>query len=191
MKCCICNGFGAVSHAIHHCGSLTNFLGKAHSNCNLHAQTNRNLPVLFHNLSRYDAHHFLKSLIVRLGKKLSVISSTDEVYISCRLRNNFFENKCKNGRLVPQYCEIRFLDGFHFMSQGLEGLAKTIQTSSIQLLRTKVFDLSEFDFENTRDKYFFSCNNMNSLEKYSQSSPANGEAWRNSLSGETDISEWH
>ena len=153
-KCCICNDFVAVSPAIHHCSSLGNFLGFAHSNCNLRAQRNRNLPVLFHKLSRDDAHLFLKSLIVSPGEKLAVNSSTDEVYISCSLRNKFFDYKCKNGRLVPQYCEIRFLDSFQLMSQGLEGLAKTMQTPSIQLLRTKVFESSEFDFENTRDKFF-------------------------------------
>ena len=90
---------------------------------------------------------------------------------------------------MPQYCEIRFLDSFQSKSQGLAGLAKTMQTSSIQLLRIKVFDMSEFDFENTRDKSFFSCNNMDSLEKYSQPFPANGDAWRISWSGKTDISE--
>ena len=63
MNCCICNDFVAVSPVIHHCHSTGKVLGIAHSNCNLRARTKRILPVLFHNLSRYYAHHILKSLI--------------------------------------------------------------------------------------------------------------------------------
>ena len=62
-NCCICNDFVAVSPLIHHCHSTGKVLGIAHSNCNLRAQTKRILPVLFHNLSRYNAHHILKTLI--------------------------------------------------------------------------------------------------------------------------------
>ena len=63
MNCCICNDFVAVSPLRHHCHSTGKVLGIAHSNCNLRAQTKRILPVPFHNLSRYNAYHILKSLI--------------------------------------------------------------------------------------------------------------------------------
>ena len=134
MNCCICNDFVAVSLVIHRCHSTGKVLGKTHSNCNLRAQTKRILPVLFHNLSRYDAHDILKSLIVRPGEKLSAVSKTDEVYFSFSLRIKFSEHICKDGRHVPLYSEIRFLDSSQFMSQSLESLAKTMQTSSHHLL---------------------------------------------------------
>ena len=168
MNCCICNDFVAVSPVIHHCHSTGKVLGIAHSNCNLRAQTKRILPVLFHNLSKYDAHHILKSLIVRPSEKLSAISRTDEVYISFSLRIKFYEYICKDGRHVPLYSEIRFLDSFQFMSQTLEGLAKTMQTSSLPLLRDKFSDMSDFDFEKIRGKGFFPYNYLDSFEKFSQ-----------------------
>ena len=146
INCCICNDFVAVSPVIHHCHSTGKVLGITHSNCNFRAQTKRILPVLFHNLSRYDAYHILKSLIVRPGEKISAISRTDEAYISFSLRIKFSEYICKDGRHVPLHSEIRFLDSFQFMSQSLESLAKTMQTSSLQLLRNKFSDMSDFDF---------------------------------------------
>ena len=128
-------------------------------------------------------------MIVRPGEKLSAISRTDEVYFSFSQRIIFSENICKDGRHVPLYSEIRFLDSFQFMSQSLESLAKTMETSSLQLLRNKLSDMSDFDFEKIRGKCFFPDNYLDSFEKFSQPSPAYGAAWRNSLSGKIDISE--
>ena len=55
---------------------------------------------------------------------------------------------------MPLYSEIRFLDGFQFMSQSLESLANTMQTSSLQLLQSKYSDRIDFDFEKVRGKGF-------------------------------------
>ena len=154
MNCCICNDFVAVSPVIHHCHSTGKVLGIANSNCNLRAQTKRNLPVLFHNLSRLDAHHISKSLNVRPGEKLSAVSRTDEVYISFSLRIKFSKYICKDGRHVSLYSENRFLDSFQFMSQSLESLTRTMQTPPLQLLRNKFSDMSDFDSEKIPGKCF-------------------------------------
>ena len=189
MNCCICKDFVAVSPVIHHCHSTGKVLEITHSNCNLRAQTKRIIPVLFHKLSGYYANQILKSLIVRLGEKLSAISRTDEVYICFSLRIKFSEYICKDGRLVPLYSEIRFLDSFQIISQSLESLAKTMQTSSLQVLRNKFSDMGDFDFERNRGKGSFPYNLSDSFEKFIQLFLASGEAWRNSLSGKIDISE--
>ena len=75
------------------------------------------------------------------------------------------------------------------MSQSLESLANTMQTSSLQLLRNKFSDMSEFDFEKIRGKGFFPYNYLDSFEKFSQPFLAYGDAWRNRLFGKIDISE--
>ena len=131
MKYCICNDFVAVAPLIHLCLSMGKILGKADSNCSLRAKTKCILPVLFHDLSRYDAHHILKFLSVRPVEKLSAISRTDEVYVSFSLRINCSGYICIVGKHVPLYSEISFLESFQFVSQSLESLAKTIQTSSL------------------------------------------------------------
>ena len=189
LNCCICNDFVAVSPVIHHCHATGKILGRAHSNCNLRAQRKRILHVLFHNLSGYDAHHILKSLIVRPGEKLWAISRTDEVYISFSLLIKFSEYICKDGGYVALYSEIRFLDSFQFMSQSFESLAKTMRTSSLELLRNKFSDMSDFDYEKIRGKGLFLYKSLDSFEKFSQNFPASGDAWKNSLSRKIDISE--
>ena len=75
------------------------------------------------------------------------------------------------------------------MPQSLESLARTMQTSSLQLLRNKFSNMSDFDFEKIRGKGFFPYNYLDSFEKFSQPFPAYWDAWRNSLSGKIDISE--
>ena len=131
MNCCICNDFVAVSPVLHHCHSTGKILRIAHSICNLRAQSKHILPVVFHNLSSHNAHHLLKSLIVRPGEKLSAISRNYKVYISFSLRIDFSEYICKNGRHMPLRSEIHFLDSFQFFSQSPQNVAKTTQTSSL------------------------------------------------------------
>ena len=60
----------------------------------------------------------------------------------------------QNGRPLPLYSKIRFLDSFQYMSQSFECLAKTMQTYLLQLLRNIFSDISSFDFENIRGKGF-------------------------------------
>ena len=63
VLCCICGkGVETPAKVIHHCHLSGTIFGVAHSNCNLRARTKNFLPVFFHNLSRYDAHHILKQL---------------------------------------------------------------------------------------------------------------------------------
>ena len=47
---------------VHHCHVTGKTFGVAHNSCNLKATVGSFLPVFFHNLSRYDAHHFVKYL---------------------------------------------------------------------------------------------------------------------------------
>ena len=68
----------------------------------------------------------------------------------------------QKGKHVHLYSEIRFFDSFKFLSQSLESLAKTVQTSSLQLLRNKFFDMSHEKF---RGKGFFSLQLFGQLWK--------------------------
>ena len=181
MNCCICNDFVAVSPVINHCHSTGKVLGIAHSNCNLRAQTKRILPVLFYNLSRFDAHHILKFLIVRPGEKFSAISRTDEVYISFSLRIKFYEYIWRDGRHVPLYSEVRFLDSFQFMSQSFESLAKTMQTRHYNCIETCFLTWAILIQKKIQGKTFFPYNYLDSHEKFSQLFLAYEDDWRDSF----------
>ena len=64
-----------------HCHYTGRYRGPAHSLCNLRHRIPSDIPVVFHNLSGYDAHLFIKEL----GKKSSnigVIAKNKEDYIA-------------------------------------------------------------------------------------------------------------
>ena len=81
-NCRICGDSITLSErVIHHCHLTGKVFGGAHSYYNLKARSTSYLPIFFHNLSRYDAHHIIKNLTLLSGEKLSAISRTDETYI--------------------------------------------------------------------------------------------------------------
>ena len=45
-----------------HCHYTGKYRGAAHNNCNLNYKTPKEIPVVFHNGSRYDYHFIIKQL---------------------------------------------------------------------------------------------------------------------------------
>ena len=79
INCCICGDSITVSERVFHlCHSTGKVFGVAHSSCNLKARSTSYLPMFFHNLSHYDAHHIIKNLTVLSCEKMSATSRTDE-----------------------------------------------------------------------------------------------------------------
>ena len=65
------------------------FRGAVHNNCNLKYQIPDHIPVVFHNLSGYDAHLFIKELGRRFNKNdIGVIAENKEKYISFNVKIN-------------------------------------------------------------------------------------------------------
>jgi len=61
-SCHICGGQLGEDKVRDHCHLTGKFRGAAHNVCNLRYRVPRFIPVFFHNLSRYDAHIFIKKL---------------------------------------------------------------------------------------------------------------------------------
>ena len=95
-----------------------------HSKRNLRARTTNFLPVFFHNLSRYDAHHTMEHLKLKVGEELSAIAKTDETYFSFSINKPVGTYKKQSGQLVKLYQSLRLLDSFQFVSQSLENLGR-------------------------------------------------------------------
>ena len=101
ILCCLCGKSVELNHRVnHHCHLTGEIFGVANSQCNLRAKTTRFLPVFFHNLSRYDAHHIIKYLKLNDGVKLSAIAKNDETYISFSLDIPMERFKSKVGQNV-------------------------------------------------------------------------------------------
>ena len=57
------------------------YRGAAHNKCNLNYKKPKFIPVVFHNLSGYDSHLFIKNLGFTTGN-IDCISNNEEKYIS-------------------------------------------------------------------------------------------------------------
>ena len=116
-----------------HCHFTGKYRGAAHVKCNLQFKKPKFTPVIFHNLSGYDAHLFVKNLGKSEGN-IKCIPNNEEKYISFSKDIVVGEYKNKKGEKVEVKHEIRFLDSFKFMASSLEslvgnlGLEKLIQT---------------------------------------------------------------
>ena len=104
-----------------HCHFTGKFRGAAHNECNLQFKKTKFTPVIFHNLSGYDAHLFVKNLGKTDGD-IKCIPNNEEKYISFSKDIIVGEYLNKKGEKVKIKHEIRFLDSFKFMASSLESL---------------------------------------------------------------------
>ena len=77
----ICNEELGEDRVRDHCHLSGKFRGTAHEVCNLKYKVSTFFPVVYHNLSGYDSHLFIKTLGNSEGD-ISCIPSNDESYIS-------------------------------------------------------------------------------------------------------------
>ena len=70
-----------------HCHYTGLYRGVAHNNCNLKYKIPDYIPIVFHNLTGYDAHLFIKELGRRFNKNdIRVIAENKEKHISLMLK---------------------------------------------------------------------------------------------------------
>ena len=134
-SCWICKKeFGKNEEKVKdHCHYTGRYRGAAHNECNLKYRKPDFTPVIFHNLSGYDSHLFIKNLGFSEGN-IDCIPNNEEKYIS-------FSKKIKVGiypkmaldadgdiyyEQKPKYHTIRFIDSFKFMATSLEKLVNNL-----------------------------------------------------------------
>ena len=119
-----------------HCHLTGKFRGAAHNICNLNYRLPKFYPVIFHNLSGYDSHLFIKNLGKSEGK-IDCIPNNEEKYISFtkEIIVDKFINKKGEEKEVKR--DLRFIDSFKFMATSLDSLVKNLSKESFK-------NLSEF-----------------------------------------------
>ena len=124
--CHICNEELCVDRVRDHCHLSGKFRGTAHEVCSLKYKVPKFFPIVFHNLSGYDTHLFIKTLGNSEGD-ISGIPNNEENYISFTKQvivDKFFN---KEGKEVNVKHELRFINNLRFMASNLDKLSSNLK----------------------------------------------------------------
>ena len=152
-KCAICDKPLSGETVKDHDHLTGKFRGAAHNYCNLQYQMPKFVPVIFHNLSGYDSHLFIKQLGKSHGN-ISCIPNNDEKYISFG----------KSITVDDKKFEIRFIDSFKFMASSLDALCKNLSREQFREMN-KVFK-SDTDLLIRKGVYPYDY--MDSFDKFNE-----------------------
>ena len=137
--------------------------GAAHSVCNLNYKLPNFVPIIFHNLSGYDSHMFIKELC-RYGDKIDVIAQSKEKYISFTksiYMHDYVDQK--TGQTKRKNLKLRFIDSFKFLSTSLENLGNGLSNNEFRETRKHFLNNTEFNL--MRQKGVFPYNYVDNIEK--------------------------
>ena len=146
-----------------HCHIIGKFRGAAHNVCNLNFRINPKrtiIPVAFHNLRGYDAHHLMQ-VIAEVDGNLKCIPNNMEKYISLSLGN------------------LRFIDSFQFVLSSLESLVSSNKPEEFEIIQKFESDPEKRALVLRKGVYPYEY--MNSFERFNETSLPPKEAFYSSL----------
>ena len=117
--------------------------------------------MIFHNLSGYDAHLFVKNLGKSEGD-IKCIPNNEEKYISFSKDIIVGEYENKKGEKVKIKHEIRFLDSFKFMASSLKGLVGNLGLEKLIETRKEFWKKAEL----LSRKGIYPYDYMNSIKSF-------------------------
>ena len=103
-----------------HCHITGKYRGAAHSQCNLKLRINPKtdqIPVVFHNLRGYDAHHLMQAM-ANLQKEVKCVANNMEKYITISVDG------------------LRFIDSLNFLQGSLDSLVKATPKEALKITST-------------------------------------------------------
>ena len=175
-----------------HCHYTGRYRGAAHNKCNLNYRKPNFTPVVFHNLSGYDSHLFIKNLGFSEGN-IDCIPNNEEKYISFskKIWVKSYTKKVKNEEGEPAekeikvYHTIRFIDSFKFMSTSLEKLVNNLPKDDFINL-SLYYSGDKFNLLTSKGVYPYEY--MDSLEKLKETKLPPKESFYSRLN-DGDISD--
>ena len=186
VSCVICRKKLSAKKVIHHDHATGQIYGMAHNECNLKLRTQSFTPVLLHNLSKYDAHHLIRSLKLNPKVKLTVVSCTDEIYISFSLHVPIGDYKSKSGAIYPKFEEMRFLDSYRFLPSSLNNFVNSMNENDFRILDHHFKKPDESNL--LKKKGFYPYSYIDCYQKFEEKQlPVYGPNWFNTLSGKINV----
>ena len=113
-----------------HCHYTGKFRGAAHNSCNIKYRSPKFTLVIFHNLSGYDAHLFIKKLSSIKGN-IDCIPNNEEKYISFT-KHIEVDRFTKDEKEVIVNRELRFIDSKKFMNSSLDKLVNNLEKNDFK-----------------------------------------------------------
>ena len=126
-----------------HCHYSSIYRGVAHSLCNLQYNIPSYILVIFHNLSGYDAHMFIKEL-ANCGSRMGIIAKNKEDYITFLISVEVDKYIDKNGEERSKEIELRFIDSFKFMSSSLDSLVNNLARGNNKFFGFEDYNESQY-----------------------------------------------
>ena len=171
-KCWICNKlFDLVDEKVRdHCHISGKFRGAALFSCNADLKITKKVPVIFHNLRRYDGHLIMKE-INNFDVIIDAIPNGFEKYMAFIINRN-----------------LVFIDSMQIMNSSLNSLVKNLVDDHFKYLSKEFKEFKDKDLKLFKEKGVYPYEHMNSFEKFNETElPSKGKFF-SSLKNE-DISE--
>ena len=135
--------------------------------------------MVFHNLSGYDSHLFIRNLGSTKGN-IACIPNNEEKYISFT-KNIEIGSYTKKGESKPIFHKIRFIDSFKFMATSLDSLVNNLPEEAFNNLERYYTD-DELSLVKRKGVYPYEY--MDSLERFKENKLPPKEAFYSRLTGE-------
>ena len=182
-KCWICKEDLGNDKVRDHCHFTGRYRGAAHNSCNLRYRKPNFIPVVFHNLSGYDSHLFIKNLGFTAGN-IDCIPNNEGKYISFTKNIETGSYMNKKGETKPIFYKIRFIDSFKFMATSLDSLVNNLPEEAFNNLE-RYYTNDKLSL--VKRKGVYPSEYMDSLERFKENKLPPKESFYSRLTGE-DIS---
>jgi hypothetical protein len=135
-----------------HCHLTGEYRGPSHVGCNINYTDSCYIPIVFHNLSGYDAHFIVKEINNIIEGKIDLLPINKEKYISF--------TKHINCSMI----KFRFIDSFRFLSSSLDSLSKTL--TDFPILKSQFNNLTASQYNLLTRKGVYPYDFFDSVDKF-------------------------
>ena len=121
---------------------------------------------MFHNLSGYDAHLFIRELGAHTSDMEVIAKNKEDGYISFSIKVPVEKYVDKNEKEKDKLIELRFIDSFKFMSSSLDSLTKNLVSGGKNLFGFE--DYSELQYDLLTRKGLYPYEYINSWDRFNK-----------------------
>ena len=178
--CWICGNALNEDRVRDHCHYTGRYRGAAHNECNLKYQKPKFIPVVFHNLSGYDSHLFIKNIGATNGN-IDCIPNNEEKYISFskQIKVGDYLDK-KSNTMKDKTFTIRFIDSLKFLNSSLATLCENLPEEEFKNLK-RYYEGEEFELVKRKGVYPYEY--MNTELKFNETKLPPKSAFYSGLTG--------